>query len=92
MRGGVQSAEEAFAEARSKSIRLLYENPVQSVREICANTAGNLSSMLQDYRRGKKTEIEAINGVIVREAAARGIPAPVNAQLYRQVQDMTAGR
>lgn len=87
-----QSAEEAFAVARAKNIRLLYENPVQSVREVCANTAGNLSSMLQDYRRGKKTEIEAINGVIVREADARGVPAPVNRQLYNQVLDLTAGR
>lgn len=87
-----QAAGEAFAVAISKRIRLLYENPSQAVRDICANTAGNLSSMLQDYRRGKKTEIEAINGVIVREAAARGLPAPVNEQLYRQVLDMTAGR
>ena len=87
-----QAAEEAFAAARAKRIRLLYENPAQVVREVCANTAGNLSSMLQDYRRGKKTEIEAINGVIVREAAARGVPAPVNEQLYRRVLEMTAGR
>ena len=87
-----QSAEEAFAVARAKGIRLLYENPVQSVREICSNTAENLSSMLQDYRRGKKTEIDAINGVIVREAEARGVPAPVNEQLYRQVRNLTAGR
>ena len=35
-------------------------------------------SMLQDLERGRKTEIDAINGSIVREGKRLGIPTPVN--------------
>ena len=34
--------------------------------------------MLQDLERGRKTEIDAINGSIVREGKRLGIPTPVN--------------
>jgi 2-dehydropantoate 2-reductase len=37
--------------------------------------------MLQDRLAGRRTEIEAINGQVVREAAALGVPAPVVATL-----------
>jgi ketopantoate reductase len=36
------------------------------------------SSMLQDLEQGRKTEIDAINGSIVREGKRFGIPTPVN--------------
>jgi 2-dehydropantoate 2-reductase len=35
-------------------------------------------SMLQDLERGRRTEIDAINGSIVREGKRLGIPTPVN--------------
>jgi len=47
-------------------------------------------SMLQDLRAGRQTEIETINGAIVRTADANGTPAPVNraiARLIRLAQD-----
>lgn len=36
------------------------------------------SSMLQDLEKGRKMEIDAINGSIVREGKRLGIPTPVN--------------
>ncbi len=39
----------------------------------------NISSMLQDVRRGRPTEIDFINGAIVRLGASHGVPTPVNA-------------
>ena len=45
--------------------------------------------MLQDVRRGKKTEIEAINGALTAEAGKLNVPVPVNEELVRQVKELT---
>ena len=50
-----------------------------------ANTYKHQSSMLQDLRAGKITEIEAINGVIVAEGIRRNIKAPFNFLIYNLI-------
>lgn len=52
---------------------------------VAHETAGNRSSMLQDLERGATTEVDAINGAVVREGRRLGIPTPVNEALWRQV-------
>jgi 2-dehydropantoate 2-reductase len=42
--------------------------------------------MLQDLERGRKTEIDAINGSIVREGQRLGIPTPVNEVMVMMVK------
>jgi 2-dehydropantoate 2-reductase len=37
-----------------------------------------LTSMLQDARRGRRLEYDALNGAVVRAAARTGVPVPVN--------------
>ena len=59
----------------------ITDHPLPRVEEICRRTAQNVSSMLQDILRGKRTEIGSINTAILEEAERRGIPAPVNAML-----------
>jgi 2-dehydropantoate 2-reductase len=49
------------------------------------DTAAHRSSMLQDVRRGRPTEIEALNGTIVRMAEQAGLTAPLNALITRLV-------
>jgi 2-dehydropantoate 2-reductase len=49
-------------------------------------TAANRSSMLQDVLRGAPTEIDAINGAVVREGQRLGVPTPVNESLFSAVQ------
>lgn len=78
MAGAVQ---EAVQVAAAKGIPLIYENPLEAVRQVCRLTASNVSSMLQDVLRGKKTEIDFINGAIVREGEKTGRPAPINGLL-----------
>ena len=56
------------------------------VLDIIRLTANNRSSMLQDMANHQQTEIEYLNGYIVKLAAERGIPAPLNQSLKKQVQ------
>jgi ketopantoate reductase len=39
-------------------------------------------SMLQSVERGRKTEVEAVHGFIVRQAAKHGVPVPANELVY----------
>ncbi len=78
---------EAAAVAEAKGIRL-GPDPVEHARQVAEKTARNRSSMLQDISGGKKTEIETINGAIVREAEALGIEVPVNRVLTRLILGM----
>ena len=48
----------------------------------------NLGSTLQSIRRGQPTEVDFLNGAVVREAAAAGVPVPVNAQLTALVHEV----
>jgi len=68
---------EALAVARGKGLRA---NPqaVEEAKAACLATAENRSSMLQDVLNKKRSEIEAINGAVVKEAKTLGIATPVN--------------
>jgi 2-dehydropantoate 2-reductase len=46
--------------------------------------------MLQDVLKKKRTEIDFINGVIVRQAQGLGIPVPVNAMLVDLIKAIEA--
>ena len=50
-----------------------------------------LPSMLQDLRRGKKCEIDAINGVVCEFGKEFGVPTPVNDRIVKAVKMIEAG-
>jgi 2-dehydropantoate 2-reductase len=79
------AVQEAAAVARAKGIRLAYDDPAGYTQEVCCASATNVNSMLQDVLRGRRTEVEFINGVVVREAQELGLEAPVNAALVALV-------
>lgn len=80
-----RAAEEGAKVAAAKGIKLMHADPARAALEVCNNTAGNISSMLQDIRRGRKTEIMMINGAIVRAASEVGIEVPTNEMLCQNV-------
>jgi 2-dehydropantoate 2-reductase len=45
-----------------------------------------MSSTAQDINRGKRTEIDSLNGYISRRGTELGIPTPVNHALYALVK------
>ncbi len=54
--------------------------------KIATQMAEALSSTGQDLNRGKRTEIDSLNGYIARRGAALGVPTPVNHTLYALVK------
>jgi len=81
-----RAAREAEQVAKALGITLLYTDAVAETETVCRRTRDNFSSMLQDVRRGKRTEIDAISGAIVARARRLGVPVPVNARLLREVK------
>ncbi|MBU3958345.1 MAG: 2-dehydropantoate 2-reductase [Candidatus Omnitrophica bacterium] len=77
---------EAIRIAKRKRIKLIYDDPLAKVEAVCEATASNVSSMLQDVLKKRRTEIDFINGVIVRQAQELRIPTPVNSVLVDLVK------
>jgi 2-dehydropantoate 2-reductase len=82
---------EAVKVARHCGINLNPTEEIERVRAVCRSTTTNISSMLQDVRRKKKTEIDQLNGVVVKMAAMYGTTAPVNEVLTALVRSLEAG-
>jgi len=81
---------EATRIAKRKRIKLFFDDPLAKVEAVAEATATNISSMLQDVLRKKRTEIDFINGVIVRQGQELGIPVPVNQMLVDLVKTIEA--
>ncbi len=81
---------QAIAEAQqvAKVAGVEISKPHEKTIEVCRATAENISSMLQDIRHKKKTEIDAINGAIVKMAAMHNIATPVNSLLFKLVKEI----
>jgi 2-dehydropantoate 2-reductase len=61
------------------------EAPRRAV-ETARATEGNVSSMLQDVREGRRTEIDALNGYVVESAEGTEASVPANRLLARLVR------
>jgi 2-dehydropantoate 2-reductase len=62
----------------------------EEVRRVCRGTASNRSSMLRDVEEGRPTEIDSINGAVVRLGRERGALVPANLALTSLVRTMLA--
>lgn len=79
------AVEESVRVSRAKGFPI-REDMVERVMAIARATAVNRSSMGQDVDRRKRTEIDAINGAIVRLGEELQIPVPVNRTLTQLVR------
>ncbi len=57
-----------------------------AVERIATSMPGQVSSTCQDLRRGKPTEIDHLNGFIVREGERLGVQTPLNRALHALVK------
>jgi len=58
------------------------------VRAVCKETANNISSMLQDVQKGKRTEIQQINGAFCSFGRASSVPTPLNDTLVAMIESL----
>jgi 2-dehydropantoate 2-reductase len=58
----------------------------EAVRKIAETAAGQLSSTPQDLARGKRSEIDYLNGLILRRGETLGIATPANRLLHAIVK------
>jgi 2-dehydropantoate 2-reductase len=73
----VAAGREAQAVAQAAGL-ILSGDPAARLRQVCADTAANRSSMLQDILAGRPTEIEALNAQVATRGRALGLFTPVN--------------
>lgn len=64
--------------AQAYAIQLPQQDLYDSLLEVCARTAENLSPMLQDIINDRPTEIDALNGTIYTMGKHKGIAAPIH--------------
>jgi 2-dehydropantoate 2-reductase len=82
--------EETRAVAQAKGI-LFGSDPVELGMEMAERfPAGAKSSMLRDLERGGQLEVEALNGAVVREGRAMGVPTPANQAIYAALRLLQA--
>ncbi len=81
---------ELYAVARAMNVALDPATPEAYVdhlfNDLIPPTAGHYASMREDLRRGRRTEIDALNGAIRRFGEIHGIPTPVNLLLTRLIR------
>lgn len=59
---------------------------LQEIEDICRNTSMNRSSMLQDLMAERETEIDYINGYLVRRGESLNIPMPTHQLLIQLIR------
>ena len=82
---------EILAVVEAKGWKLPEKDPRKKIREH-TRTRFNKPSMLQHMEKGQRTEIDALNGAIVREAKALGIPVPYNEAVVAFVKGLEKSR
>lgn len=77
-----QIIDEIFEVAKAHQVNLNWKDPEEYKKHfyqiLIPKTASHYPSMYYDLVSGKRTEIEALNGAIVKLADQKGIKAPVN--------------
>ena len=81
---------EAVAVARKKGI-LIEGDPIEKVKAVAEATRENRCSMGQDFDNRRKTEIDAINGAVVREAERLEIAVPYNQMITDLIKVIEKG-
>lgn len=78
--------EELVAVGRADGVALDFDVVLQQVMDLAAGFPTAISSTGQDIAQGRPTEIDDLNGYVVRRGRALGVPAPLNETLQGMIK------
>jgi 2-dehydropantoate 2-reductase len=89
----VAAVTEAMEVAKALGISLTITNAIDAWRKASAGLPAEFkTSMLQSLEKGSLTEMDFINGAVVRAGATVGVPTPVNATLVACIKGIERDR
>jgi 2-dehydropantoate 2-reductase len=59
------------------------------VEQVIRDNSENKSSMWHDVRQGRQTEVDNLNGYVVRKGQQLGLDCPANEELWSQIRSLT---
>ena len=74
--------------AEGRNTQVLYDEMAAGARGL----AGGRPSLLQDVIRGRRTEIEDLNGYVVAEGKRLGVPTPFNEAIAMLIKGLEKAR
>ncbi|HWR27089.1 MAG TPA: 2-dehydropantoate 2-reductase [Candidatus Thermoplasmatota archaeon] len=74
--------------ASSYGIRISPVDMIEKTKAVIRDTAQNYSSMLQSIQQGKKTEIDSINGVLLRIGSEHKVDTSLNRILFELITSL----
>jgi 2-dehydropantoate 2-reductase len=81
-----ETAREAAAVAQALGYEIDPEERVASIHALLEKAGPSKASMLQDFEAGRQTEIDVINGAVVKAADEQGVPVPLNRAFVQLVK------
>lgn len=82
---------EIEALARAEGVPVAKDR-IEQIDQYVRSIPGSMrSSLLIDLSQGKKIEVEALQGSVVRRASERGVPVPIMATLYAVLKPFATG-
>jgi 2-dehydropantoate 2-reductase len=85
---------EVFAVLRASGYKTHWQEPADFLKvfykKLVPDTAEHKSSTLQDILAHKKTEIDALNGAVIKLSHLHQIPVPYNLAVYNMVKFLEA--
>lgn len=73
-----ETAREAVAVARGLGYDIDPDERCEYIHGLLTRAGPSKASMLQDFEAGRRTEVDVINGAVVRAAAEQGVAVPLN--------------
>ncbi len=81
-------AAEAVAAARAAGHPIELDERLDRIHAVLRSSGMGIASMLADVHAKRRTEIDTINGAVVRAATTHGVPVPLNEAMVALVQGL----
>ena len=82
----MEAMREAESVARASGVDMGELDLEDYLREVVTSTADNRVSMLQDLMAGRKTEVDALCGMVIKKGREAGVPTPRNEMMLALIR------